>query len=187
MPKLKKSSSLESEILAGAGSEYISAELAEELFHTPDQSTIDTVKFVSEARSLAESVKIGDNDPLVDKLTSQLHLLDVLFTRTTRLAVAQHNPERMLAIMDMALKVQNHTRRTASTISELTHPKANVSFIRADNANVATNQQINYSENNLENELNTGDYHEMDRRSSGKTGRANQKVEALVEVDGSKD
>ena len=89
----------------------------------------------------------------------------------------------MLAIMDMALKVQNHTRRTASTISELTHPKANVSFIRAENANVATNQQINYSEKNLENELNTGDIHEMDRRSSGNASRANQEIETLVEVD----
>jgi len=65
----------------------------------------------------------------------------VLFTRTTRLAVAQNNPERMLAHMDMALKVQNHSRRTASTISDLTHPKANVSFIRADNANVALEVQ----------------------------------------------
>ncbi|GEM_PF-6237434 len=51
MPKLKKSSSLESEILAGAGSEYISAELAEELFKTGDGSTVDVAKFVSEARS----------------------------------------------------------------------------------------------------------------------------------------
>lgn len=183
MPKLKKSSSLESEILAGAGSEYISAELAEELFKTGNGSTIDVAQFVSEARSLAESVKSGDNGHLVDKLTSQLHLLDVLFTRTTRLAVAQNNPERMLAILDMALKVQNHTRRTASTISALTHPKANVSFIRAENANVATNQQINYSEKNTENELNIGDTNEMDRRSSGKAGRADQEVEALVEVD----
>lgn len=184
MPKLKKPSTLESEILAGAGSEYISAELAEELFKTGDGSSVDVAKFVSEARSLAESVKSGDNRNLVDKLTSQLHLLDVLFTRTTRLAVAQNNPERMLAIMDMALKVQNHSRRTASTISELTHPKANVSFIRAENANVATNQQINYSEKNLGNELNTGDINEMDRRSTGKASRANQEIEALVEVDG---
>ncbi|QJD72078.1 hypothetical protein [Marinobacterium sp. LSUCC0821] len=183
MPKSKKPSTLESEILAGAGSEYISAELAGELFKTGNGSTIDVAQFVSEARSLAKSVKSGDNGHLVDKLSSQLHLLDVLFTRTTRLAVAQNNPERMLAILDMALKVQNHTRRTASTISELTHPKANVSFIRAENANVATNQQINYSEKNLGNELNTGDIHEMDRRSSGKASRANQEIEALVEVD----
>ena len=183
MPKLKKPSTLESEILAGAGNSYASADLAEELFKSSDGSTADITKFASQARSLAESVKSGDNGNLVDKLTSQLNLLDVLFTRTTRLAVAQNNPERMLAIMDMALKVQNHTRRTASTISELTHPKANVSFIRAENANVATNQQINYSEKNLENELNTGDIHEMDRRSSGNASRANQEIETLVEVD----
>jgi hypothetical protein len=55
-----------------------------------------------------------------------------------------------------------------------------VSFIRAENANVATNQQINYSKKNLENELNTGDIHEMDRRSSGKASRANQEIEASI-------
>jgi hypothetical protein len=104
-----------------------------------------------------------------------------------QLAVNQNTPERMLALMDMALKVQNNTRRTANTINDLTHPKVANNYIRTDTANVATNQQINYSRKNLENELNTGDTHEVDRRGTRKAGRTNQGVEALVEVDRPKD
>ena len=166
---------LEQSIIAGEGSVFASAKLAEELFSTEDKSTLDVCEFASQARQMAQQLKSGDSQPLVDKLASQVHLLDVLFTRTMQLAVNQSTPERMLALMDMALKVQNNTRRTASTINDLTHPK------------VATNQQLNYSETNLENELNTGDIHEMDRRSSRKAGSADQDVEALVEVDRSKD
>jgi Mg-chelatase subunit ChlI len=144
-------------------------------------------EFASQARQMAQQLKSGDCQSLVDKLASQVHLLDVLFTRTIQLAVNQNTPERMLALMDMALKVQNNTRRTASTINDLTHPKVANNYIRTDTANVATNQQINYSEKNLENELNTGDIHEMDRRGSRKASRADQIVETLVEVDRSKD
>lgn len=182
-----KKAKLEQSIIAGEGSVFASAKLAEELFRTEDSSSLDVAEFASQARLMAQQLKLGDNQHLVDKLASQVHLLDVLFTRTMQLAVNQNTPERMLALMDMALKVQNNTRRTASTINELTHPKVANNYIRTDTANVATNQQINYSEKNLENELNTGDIHEMDRRGAGKASRANQRVEALVEVDGSKD
>lgn len=166
---------------------FASAKLAEELFSTENKSTLDVGEFASQARQMALRLKSGDSQPLVDKLSSQVHLLDVLFTRTMQLAVNQNTPERMLALMDMALKVQNNTRRTASTINDLTHPKVANNYIRTDTANVATNQQINYPEKNAENELNTGDIHEMDRRSPRKAGRADQRVETLVEVDRSTD
>lgn len=182
-----KNPKLEQSIIAGEGNVFASAKLAEELFSAEDKSTLDVCEFASQARQMAQQLKSGDSQPLVDKLASQVHLLDVLFTRTMQLAVNQNSPERMLALMDMALKVQNNTRRTASTINDLTHPKVANNYIRTDTANVATNQQINYPETNLENELNTGEIHEMDRRSSCKTGRADQRVEALVEVDRSKD
>ena len=178
-----KNPNLEQSIIAGEGNVFASATLAEELFSTEDKTTLDISEFASQARQMARRLKSGDSQQLVDKLASQVHLLDVLFTRTMQLAVNQNTPERMLALMDMALKVQNNTRRTASTINDLTHPKVANNYIRTDTANVATNQQINYSEKNLENELNTGDIHEMDSRSTGKAGRANQRVEALVEVD----
>ncbi|NRP27326.1 hypothetical protein XMD420_000929 [Marinobacterium sp. xm-d-420] len=178
-----KNPKLEQSIIAGEGSVFVSANLAEELFITEDKATLDVAEFAVQARKMAEQLKLGDSQPLVDKLTSQVHLLDILFTRTIQLAVNQNTPERMLALMDIALKVQNNTRRTASTINDLTHPKVANNYIRTDTANVATNQQINYAEKKLENELNSGDIHEMDRRSTGKAGRENQRVEALVEVD----
>jgi hypothetical protein len=180
-------SNLEQSIIAGEGSVFASARLAGELFTAEDKSSLDVAEFASQARRMAQQLKSGDSQSLVDKLASQVHLLDVLFTRTMQLAVNQSTPDRMLAFMDMALKVQNNTRRTASTINDLTHPRIANNYIRTETANVATNQQINYSEKNLENELNTGDIHEMDRRSACKAGRADQRVEALVEVDGSKD
>ena len=182
-----KNPKLEQSIIAGEGSVFASAKLAEELFSTEEKSTLNVGEFALQARQMAQQIKSGDSKPLVDKLASQLHLLDVLFTRTMQLAVNQNTPERMLSLMDMALKVQNSTRRTASTINDLTHPRVANNYIRTDTANLATNQQINYLETNLENELNTGDIHEMDRRSPRKAGRADQDVEALVEVDRSKD
>ncbi|NRP15217.1 hypothetical protein [Marinobacterium sp. xm-a-152] len=182
-----KNSKLEQSIIAGEGSVFVSAKLSEELFSTEDSTTLDVTEFAKQARRMAQQLNLGDSQPLVDKLASQVHLLDVLFTRTMQLAVNQNTPERMLALMDMALKVQNNTRRTASTINELTHPKVANNYIRTDTANVATNQQINYSEKNLENELNTGDIHEMDRQSPSRTGRADQRMETLVEVDRSED
>ena len=176
----------ENAILKGEGNVFVSAGLSKELFSSDVGDTVSVNDFAAEARRLAKQIKMGDNAPVVDKLASQLHLLDVLFTRTTQLAVQQSTPERMTAMLDMAMKIQNNTRRTASTINELTHPKVANNYIRTDTANVATNQQINYSEKNLENELNTGDINEMDRRSSGKASRTNQRVEAMVEVDRSK-
>ena len=178
---------IENAILKGEGNVFVSAGLSQELFTSDAGDTISVNDFATEARQLAQQIKKGDNGPVVEKLASQLHLLDVLFTRTTQLAVQQNTPERMTALLGMAMKIQNNTRRTASTINELTHPKVANNYIRTDTANVATNQQVNYSEKNLENELNTGDIHEMDRRSACKAGRTNQRVEAMVEVDRSKD
>ncbi len=178
-----KKTNLEQSIMAGEGNVFVSAKVAEELFKTEDKSTLDVAEFASQARQVAQQLKSGDSQPLVDKLISQVHLLDILFTRTMQLAVNQNTPERMLALMDMALKVQNNTRRTVGTINDLTHPKVANNYIRTDTANVATNQQINYSEKHPENELNTGDIHEMDRRGESKASRANQRVEALVEID----
>ena len=187
-PMGSKNPNLEQSIIAGEGNVFVSAKLAEELFSsTGDRSSLDVTEFASQARQMAKQIKSGDSQSLVDKLASQVHLLDVLFTRTMQLAVNQNTPERMLALMDMALKVQNNTRRTASTINDLTHPKAANNYIRTETANLATSQQINYSEKHPENELNTGDIHEMDRRGESKTGRAYQGVEALVEVDRSQD
>jgi hypothetical protein len=182
-----RKNNFEKAVLKGEGNVFVSAGLSKELFSSDAGETVSVNDFANEARRLAQQIKTGDNGPVLDKLASQLHLLDVLFTRTTQLAVQQSTPERMTALLNMAMKIQNNTRRTASTINELTHPKVANNYIRTETANVATNQQINYSEKNLENELNTGDIHEMDRRSPSKTGRANQRMEALVEVDRSKD
>lgn len=181
-----KNAKLENSILAGEGNIFASATLAKELFSGEDQTTLDISKFAEQAKALLQQTKLGNNHPLVDKLTSQIHLLDVLFTRTMQMAVNQKSPELMLALMDMALKVQNNTRRTASTINELTHPKVANNYIRTETANVATNQQINYSENKLENELYTGDAYEMDRRSPCKAGRKNKSMATLAEFNGAK-
>lgn len=176
----------EKSILSGEGNVFASSKLAGELFSSNDETTLNPAKFATQAREVAKQLKLGDNAPMVDKLASQAHLLDVLFTRTVQLAVNQNSSERMLALMDMALKVQNNARRTASTINELTHPKIANNYIRTDTANVATNQQINYSEKYSDNELNNGDLYEVDRGITPSTGRKNKAMEAMVEVDRTK-
>ena len=172
-------------IVAGEGNVMVSATLATELFNDPNGRTVDTASVLGVVKRATEKLKAGETAPLVERLNNQLTLLDTVFTRIAALSMNQESQERMLALLDMALKVQNHCRRTSSTIHEMTRPAAPVSFIKANNANVATNQQINYSEKNLENELNVGGSHEMDIRGTSETSRADQRVEALAEVDGS--
>jgi len=174
---------LESSVLSGDGNIFSSAELASELFKNADNAVIDAATFAIKAKAAISQLKQGDNGPLVDKLAAELQLLDILFTRTARLAVQQSTSERMTVLLDMALKIQNNARRTASAIKDLTHPKAPTSFIRADTANVATNQQINKYENILENELYGDNCYEMDRRSAKTPKRACERVETVAKVD----
>jgi len=174
-------------IAAGEGNVMVSATLAKELFNDPNGKTVDTASVLGVVKRATEKLKAGETAPLVERLNNQLTLLDTIFTRIAALSMNQESQERMLALLDMALKVQNHWRRTSSTIHEMTRPAAPVSFIKANNANVTTNQQINYSDKNLENELDVGGSHEMDTRSTSASGRAYTRVEALVEVDGTKD
>jgi len=179
---MAKDKEFEKGIVAGEGNVMVSATLAKELFNDPNGKTVDTASVLGVVKRASEKLKAGETAPLVERLNNQLTLLDTVFTRIAALSMNQESQERMLALLDMALKVQNHCRRTSSTIHEMTRPAAPVSFIKANNANVATNQQINFSEN----ELNVGGIHEMDTRGSSETSRADQRVEALGEVDGSK-
>lgn len=181
-----KNTEFEKSIISGEGNISVSSKLASELYSSNDGTKLSPSKFATQAREIAKQLKLGDNTPMVDKLASQAHLLDVLFTRTVQIAVNQDSTERMLALMDMALRVQNNARRTANTINELIHPKIANNYIRTDTANVATNQQINYSEKYSDNELNSGDLYEVDGGITPSTGRKNKAMEAMVKVDRAK-
>lgn len=178
---MAKNKEFEKGIVAGEGNVMISATIGKELFKSPDDAVLDTSVVLGIVKKATAAIQEGKTDPLVERLNNQLTLLDTIFSRMAALSMNQESQERTLALLDMALKVQNHCRRTSATIHEMTRPAAPVSFIKTNNANVATNQQINYSENEL------GGSHGMDTRSTSASGRAYTRVEALVEVDGTKD
>jgi len=82
--------------------------------------------------------------------------------------------------MRLALRAQNQCRATLETLSSFN--KAPTVF--AQQANVATNQQINCAQNQL-----SGDEDELrqDTRAPGAEKAVNSEMEALGEVDGAKD
>ena len=79
--------------------------------------------------------------------------------------------------MKLALRAQNQCRATLEALAAINKPPS----IHAIQANVATNQQINYSQNQL-----LGDDDELlqDTRASRAEKAINSKMETVEKVDG---
>ena len=89
-------------------------------------------------------------------LANQALALQSLFSRLTERALSQSAMTNIEAFMRLALRAQSQCRATLETLSSLN--KAPTVF--ANQANVATNQQINYAQNQL-----LGDEAEVPRES----------------------
>jgi len=127
----------------------------------------------AESERLSEG-KSGDVGPI---LANQALALQSLFARLTERALSHSHVSNIEAFMRLALRAQNQCRATLETLSSLN--KAPTVF--AQQANVATNQQINYAQNQL-----SGDEDELrqDTRAPGAEKAVNPEMEALGEVHG---
>ena len=103
-----------------------------------------------------DEVKNGDLSSIEGILTGQIHVLNHWFMRYLSLAYSNHGKgatEVMLAQYQLALKMQEQTRKTAATLGALKQPKQ-TSFIKqqvnnADNQQIINGPQVNQRTENI--------------------------------------
>ena len=130
----------------------------------------------------AESGRLseGKSEGVGPILANQAIALQSLFARLTERALSQNSMSNIEAFMKLALRAQSQCRATLEALAAINKPPS----IHAIQANVATNQQINYSQNQL---LGDDDDLRQDTRTSAAEKAVNPEVETLREVDGAKD
>ena len=127
----------------------------------------------------AESGRLseGKSEGVGPILANQAIALQSLFARLTERALSQNSMSNIEAFMKLALRAQSQCRATLEALAAINKPPS----IHAIQANVATNQQINYSQNQL---LGDDDDLRQDTRTSAAEKAVNPKMEALGEVHG---
>ena len=141
---------------------------------------LDIPQLLSVLKAESERLSDGKSEDIGPILANQALALQSLFARLTERALSQTSMSNIEAFMRLALRAQNQCRATMETLSSLN--KAPTVF--AQQANVATNQQINYAQNQL---LGDDDELRQDARAPGAEKAVNPEMEALGEVDGAED
>ena len=141
---------------------------------------LDIPQLMAVLKAESERLSEGKSEEVGPILANQALALQSLFSRLTESALSQSHMSNIGAIMRLALRAQSQCRATLETLSSLN--KAPTVF--AQQANVATNQQINYAQNQL---LGDDDELRQDTRAPGAEKAVNPKMEALGEVDRAED
>lgn len=155
---------------------------------------IDTPTLMATLSDQAVAVQSGDLTHAEAMLINQASSLQALFVRLSELAMEQTHMPNLEGFMRLALRAQSQCRTTLETLAAIKNPP----IIYARQANVTTGpQQINNGAEppsqvrKIENEQNqlSGGIHELlpDTRASGNTSRVNSALEALGEIDWTKD
>ena len=106
---------------------------------------LDIPQLMAVLKAESERLSEGKSEDIGPILANQVLALQSLFSRLTERALSQSHMSNIEAFMRLALRAQSQCRATMETLSSLN--KAPTVFARQ--ANVATNQQINYSQNQL--------------------------------------
>ena len=137
---------------------------------------LDIPQLMAVLKTESERLRAGKSEDIGPILANQALALQSLFSRLTESALSQSHMSNIEAFMRLALRAQSQCRATLETLSSLN--KAPTVF--AQQANVATNQQINYAQNQL---LGDDDELRQDTRAPGTEKAVNPEMEALGEVD----
>ena len=138
---------------------------------------LDIPQLMAVLKAESERLSEGKSEDVGPILANQAIALQSLFSRLTERALSQSHMSNIEAFMRLALRAQSQCRSTLETLSSLN--KAPTVF--AQQANVATNQQINYAQNQL---LGDDDELRQDTRAPGAEKAINPEMEALGEVHG---
>ena len=155
---------------------------------------IDTPTLLATLREQAAAVQRGDLAHTEAMLINQASSLQALFVRLTERAMEQNQMPNLEGFMRMALRAQSQCRATLETLAAIKNPPV----VYARQANVTTGpQQINNGAaptsyaREIENEQIqlSGGIHELlpDTRAPGKARRVNPALEALGEINRTKD
>lgn len=189
-------------------------ELDEELSRRKSMAKLGLLPTVNASHAIEKSLKSRGYDPDFEELVLQLrrqvseankgnlnrseaclvaqtHTLDNLFSALTSRAIANMNEgygdaaERYLRL---AFKAQQQCSNTIRALGELKKPK---SLMITGQANIATNQQVNFKssvgQENLQNKLFEGEHEQVDIRAKREPESGNSTVETVAAIDGAKD
>ena len=106
---------------------------------------LDIPRLMAVLKAESERLSEGKSEDVGPILANQALALQSLFSRLTERALSQSHMSNIETFMRLALRAQSQCRATLETLSSLN--KAPTVF--AQQANVATDQQINYAQNQL--------------------------------------
>ena len=106
---------------------------------------LDIPQLMAVLKAESERLSEGKTEDIGPILANQAIALQSLFSRLTERSLSQSHMSNIEAFMRLALRAQSQCRATLETLASLN--KAPTVF--AQQANVATNQQINYAQNQL--------------------------------------
>ena len=106
----------------------------------PDGMSLDAEEMHKTLRQQQKAVQEGDLSAIEGVLTAQLQVLHQSFSVCMAKGFGCKNMENILAYTHLALKMQEQTRRTASTLASIKAPRQ-TAFIKQQ-VNTAQNQQV---------------------------------------------
>jgi len=95
------------------------------------------------SNSQASEIMSNDMSSLISRLNGQMYLLEMSFAAWSARALEAKNIDQATKLMNTAMRIQSNMRMTAQTICDIKHPRQQVNFVQTEQANLATNQQIN--------------------------------------------
>jgi len=106
---------------------------------------LDIPQLMAALKAESERLSGGKSEDIGPILANQALALQSLFSRLTERALSQSHTSNIEAFMRLALRAQSQCRATLESLSSLNKTPT----VFAQQANVATNQQINYAQNQL--------------------------------------
>ena len=160
---------------------------------------VDIGELMTEMQTKFKEVNDGDLSTLEAMLVGQATALQTMFTSLAMKAANQEYLKNYQSFMVLALKAQAQSRATISALVDLKYPKQAATFVKQ--ANISNgHQQVNNGaipEQYAQAHAHTGDIQtapnklleanhgqRLDIGAQAKTGRANQRVEAVGAVHG---
>ncbi len=156
------------------------------------RARIDLKTVVEEMRVYDEKIKRGDLNRIESFLLAQSQLLNMIFNRMVVLGSGSDQVDVMRNFFEIALKAQNQSRKTLSALADLKNPQS-PTFVKQQN--VAVNQQVNNAAqvedskkflNSANEQLSETIHEKLDIGRTTETIQINPKLEAMAEVNWSK-
>ena len=155
---------------------------------------VDIGELMTEMQTKFKEVNDGDLSTLEAMLVGQATALQTMFTSLAMRAADQEYLKQYGLYMTLALKAQAQSRATISALVDLKYPKQAATFVKQ--ANIANGpQQVNNGQSAAAAPSLAGDFQtepnklleanhgqRLDIGAQAKTGRANQRVEAVGAV-----